>query len=97
MRYILAFIAPPFALLICRKPFQFILNLIFWLASFPLIFVGGLGFIVWLICAAHALIVCRTAFAEAQVGKIVNAIQSQNAAIAAAQSTNRAECPPETI
>lgn len=86
MRYILAFFVPPLAILLCGKPFQFILNLIFWLASIPLIFMMGIGFFVWLICAAHAVIVCRSKFAEAQVGRIVSAIQSQGAAIAAAQS-----------
>lgn len=75
MRYILAFIAPPFALLICRKYVQFLFNLVFWLASFPLILFGGIGFIVWLICAAHAITVCRLSYMDRQMDRLVGAIQ----------------------
>jgi hypothetical protein len=58
VRYLLAFLAPPFAILACKKPIQFTLNLIVWLISLPLILFMGVGLIGWLLCTAHALIVC---------------------------------------
>src|SRR2546423_13459801 len=47
MRYLLAIIAPPFALLLCGKPIQFVLNLLLWIASFPLLFFFGAGIVLW--------------------------------------------------
>lgn len=78
MRYILAFVAPPFAILLCRKPFQFVLNLIFWLVSIPMLFLVGFGTIIWLICTLHALIVCLTSLADRRVDRVVAAIEARN-------------------
>jgi hypothetical protein len=78
MRYLLAFLLPPFALLACKKPVQFTLNLIVWLVSLPLILFMGVGLIGWALCTAHALIVCNIARQNAQVNRIVGAIQARN-------------------
>lgn len=51
MRFIIALFIPPLAVLLCGKPFQAIVNLLFWLASLPLLFVMGLGALVW-VCPA---------------------------------------------
>lgn len=79
MRYVLAVLAPPFALLVCGKPVQFVINLVFWVASFPLILLG-VGFFVWLFCMFHALIVCGVCERNRQMDRLVNAIQSRGAA-----------------
>jgi uncharacterized membrane protein YqaE (UPF0057 family) len=70
MRYILAFLAPPFAVLLCRRPVQFVVNLIFWLVSV----------FVWLICSIHALIVCATSSADRRVNRVVAAIEARSKA-----------------
>ncbi len=82
MRYLLAFILPPFAVLACKKPVQFVLNLIVWLVSLPLILFVGVGLIGWAICTAHALIVCNFKRQEAQVNRLMSAIEAQNQATA---------------
>jgi hypothetical protein len=78
MRYVLAFFLPPFAILACKKPVQFVLNLVVWLISLPLILFMGIGLIGWLFCTAHALIVCAFKRQEAQVNRIVSAIEARN-------------------
>lgn len=77
MRFLLALIAPPFALLVCGKPVQFALNLVFWLISIPLLFFF-IGFILWAVCTAHALTVCFATRADRNVQKIVQAIEQRN-------------------
>ena len=84
MRYILAIFLPPFALLVCKKPIQFVLNLILWLLSFPLLFVFGIGGFVWLACSVHALFVCGTTRADRQVERVVAAIKNRDESAAKA-------------
>jgi hypothetical protein len=84
MRYLLAIFLPPFALLACKKPVQFVLNLVVWLVSLPLILFMGVGLIGWAICTAHALIVIGFKRQEAQVSRIVSAIEARNHAAAEA-------------
>ena len=78
MRYVFAIIAPPVALLICGKYIQAVINLVFWLLSFPLLAFFGAGVIVWLICMAHALAVCKAKREDKQLQKIVSAIENRN-------------------
>jgi hypothetical protein len=80
VRYILAILLPPFAILSCRKPFQFTLNLAVWLVSLMLTFAMGLGFIGWFFCAMHALIVVGQRDRTKQMDRLVGAIQSRGAA-----------------
>jgi hypothetical protein len=77
MRYILAIFLPPFALLACKRPVQFVVNLCFWLLSLPLLFLG-FGVFIWLFCSLHALIVCRTCWAKQQMDRLVSAIDARN-------------------
>jgi hypothetical protein len=58
MKYLLAIIFPPAALLMCGKPFQCILNLVLFIISVPLTLMFGIGFFIWLLCVAHAFIAC---------------------------------------
>jgi hypothetical protein len=58
MKYLLAIIFPPAALLMVGKPFQCVLNLVLYLISVPLTLMFGVGFFIWLLCVAHAFIAC---------------------------------------
>lgn len=84
MRYLFAIIAPPVALLICGKPVQFVVNLVLWLASFPLLFLFGSGFILWFVCMIHALAVCGAKRQDKQLNKLVKAIEGRNEQLASA-------------
>jgi len=88
MRYVLAIVLPPFAILSCGKPVQFVLNLIFWLASLALLLcgivmivllpiLGGLAFVGWLFCTIHAIVVCTSRSRDKQMDRLVNAIQAR--------------------
>ena len=77
MRYVLAIVLPPFAILGCGKPFQFLLNLVFWLLSLPLLFFLGIGIFVWLLCTVHAVVVCTMRDRNKQMDRLVAAIQSR--------------------
>lgn len=78
MRYLIAFIVPPLAIAMCKRWGHFVINIIFWIASFPLMLFMGVGFIVWLLCAAHALAVCRMSSIDKRVNKLVDAIKEQS-------------------
>lgn len=53
MRYLLAILIPPAALLTCRYYVSGLINGLLWVASFPAILIG-FGFIGWAVCAIHA-------------------------------------------
>jgi hypothetical protein len=78
MRYLFAFLCPPLAILMCKRPGQFVINLVFWLASIPAIFFLGLGLIIWLICTIHALSVCRVSSIDKRVDRVVRAIEKRS-------------------
>ena len=61
MRYFLAIILPPLAVLLCGKPVQFILN----------IFLTLLG---WIPGVVHAILVVNTHLADKRADKIVKAM-----------------------
>ena len=75
MRYIVAVIVPPLAIAMCKRWGHFVFNLVVWLVSLPLILFLGVGLIGWLICTAHALIVCRMSSIDKRMDRLVNAIQ----------------------
>jgi hypothetical protein len=77
MRYVLAVVLPPFALLACRKYVQFTINLIIWLISIPLILFMGVGLIGWLMCTMHAVIVCMSHGADKRFERLATAIESR--------------------
>jgi len=59
MLYLIAFLAPPLALLLSGKPIQAIISGIFWVVSwFTFVFFGA-GFVLWAILAIHAFMVVR--------------------------------------
>jgi uncharacterized membrane protein YqaE (UPF0057 family) len=64
MRYVLAIILPPLAVLLCGKPIQFILN----------IFLTLLG---WIPGVIHAILVVNSHLADKRTQKIVDAIQKK--------------------
>jgi uncharacterized membrane protein YqaE (UPF0057 family) len=78
MRYLLAFLIPPLAVLLCKRPGQFIINLVIWLISIPAIFFLGIGLIGWLICTIHALSVCKVSSIDKRVDRVVRAIEKRS-------------------
>ncbi len=63
MRYLLAILLPPVAVLLCGKPFQALLNL---LLCVLLLWVGG---------AVHAILVVNDYYADRRVRQVVEAIR----------------------
>lgn len=59
MLYLVALILPPLALLLCGKPVQAVISAIVWVLSWIFAIIGGLGFIMWVILAVHAIMVVR--------------------------------------
>jgi hypothetical protein len=53
--YLIAFLLPPLYFLLRGKWLGFAINLTIWLISIPLLFVFGLGVLVWLIAVMHAM------------------------------------------
>ncbi|MBC8379030.1 MAG: YqaE/Pmp3 family membrane protein [Planctomycetes bacterium] len=64
MRYFLAILLPPLAVLLCGKPIQFILN----------IFLTLLG---WIPGVIHAILVVNSHLADKRAGKIVSAMKDK--------------------
>jgi len=63
MRYLLAILLPPVAVLMCGKPIQFLLNIILTLCF-------------WLPGAIHAILVVNKHFADKRADRIVAAIKT---------------------
>jgi len=59
MLYLVAIIIPPLGLLLCGKPFQAIISLIFWVLAWVFSIFLGAGVVMWLILAAHAVFIVR--------------------------------------
>jgi uncharacterized membrane protein YqaE (UPF0057 family) len=79
MRYIFAVFVPPIGVLMCKRYGHFVVNLIFWLVSIPLLFMG-VGVILWAICAIHALSVCKVSSIDKRLDRVVKAIENRNQA-----------------
>lgn len=62
MRYLLAIILPPVAVLLCGKPFQFLLNIVLTLCF-------------WLPGAIHAILVVNSHLADERTARIEKAIR----------------------
>jgi uncharacterized membrane protein YqaE (UPF0057 family) len=65
MRYLLAIILPPAAVLLCGKPIQFLLNII-------------LTLFLWVPGVIHAILVVNSHLADKRTDKIVKAIKQQH-------------------
>ena len=64
MRYFLAIILPPLAVLLCGKPVQFILNIF-------------LTLLFWIPGVIHAILVVNSHLADKRAEKIVQAVQKK--------------------
>ncbi len=62
MRYLLAIIFPPVAVLLCGKPVQFVLNIF-------------LTLLFWIPGAIHAVLVVNSHFADERTGRLEKAIR----------------------
>jgi uncharacterized membrane protein YqaE (UPF0057 family) len=76
MRYLIAFIVPPLAIALCKRWGHFVVNLIFFILSVPLCFFG-VGVLVWVICIAHALAVCKVSSIDKRIDRMVKAIEGR--------------------
>lgn len=77
MRYLIAILCPPLAILLCGKLFTAIGNGVLWLICIPFVFAGGIGVVGWLVLMAHAWIVTanyKAMAARARTGRLVAAI-----------------------
>ena len=64
MRYLLAIILPPVAVLLCGKPFQAVLNLILTLCF-------------WIPGVVHALFVVNSHLADVRAEKMISAVKQE--------------------
>lgn len=64
MRYVLALLLPPLAVLLCGKPVQFFLNILLCLLG-------------WIPGIIHALLVVHTHLADQRNDKLIDAIKKQ--------------------
>ena len=62
MRYLLAIILPPIAVLLCGKPVQAILNLL-------------LTILFWIPCVVHALFVVHSHLADKRTDRVLEAVE----------------------
>jgi len=62
MRYLLAIILPPVAVLLCGKPIQFVLNIF-------------LTLLFWIPGVVHAILVVNSHLADKRADKIVKAVE----------------------
>jgi hypothetical protein len=72
MMYLLAFLVPPLAILLCGRPFQAVFNALLWLSGLVLIvlpFVPGL--MTWALAIIWAVLVVRNRNQEARDRRLV--------------------------
>lgn len=58
MKYLVALVLPPLALLMVGKPGHFVLNACIWLISIPLTLMFGIFVVLWVACVVHAFGMC---------------------------------------
>lgn len=75
MRYLLAFIMPPAAVLSCKDGIPAMINFGLWLAAWPMIFFG-LGFILYLISAIHACLIVQEFYTARRAQELQAAIRA---------------------
>lgn len=78
MIYLVALILPPLALLLYGKIFQAIFNLLLYVLAwvvfvFSLFLGGSPGFVIWLIAAAHAILVINNEKKQKQMEELLGA------------------------
>ena len=75
MRYLLAILIPPLAILLCGKMLQAVLNLVIWIGGGFLIVVG-VGFLIVPIAMLHAILVVNSHLADKRNTKLMDAVKS---------------------
>ena len=76
MRYLLAVLLPPLAILFCGKIFQAIFNFILLVGGFLVLLLFGSG--TWLLCVIHALFVVHNYKQDKRTERIIEALKSTN-------------------
>ena len=76
MRYLIALLVPPLALLLCGKVFQFLISL-FLCVAVAVMSLFGIGlFLLW-VPALHAILVVHSHLADNRNQKLIKAVQSR--------------------
>lgn len=76
MRYLIALLVPPLALLLCGKIFQFLISLVLCVVVIVLcLFVIGF-FLIW-VPALHAILVVHSHLADKRNRELINAVQQR--------------------
>ena len=78
MMYLLAFLIPPLAVLLCGRPFQAVFNGLLWLLGLALLvlpFVPGMT--TWAIAIIWAVLVVRSRNQEARDRRLVESVAAQ--------------------
>ena len=75
MRYLLAILIPPLALLLYGKFFQFLINLVLWAVVLVLCVLGIGLFLLW-VPAMHAILVFLSAKSDKRFETLVDAIKT---------------------
>jgi len=75
MRYLLAILVPPLAVLLCGKPLQAFINLLIWAISIPLCAVG-IGFLTIAAPVIHALLTVNSHLADKRTEKLISAVKT---------------------
>ena len=76
MRYLIALLLPPLALLLCGKIFQFVISLVLCIVVFAMCFIGIGFFLLW-IPALHAILVVHSHLADERNKKLIKAVESR--------------------
>ncbi len=71
MRYLLAILLPPLAILLCGKIFQFMLMIILYVITILI----GLIWFVWWIPILHAILVVHSHLADQRSKKLIKAVE----------------------
>lgn len=77
MRYLLAILLPPIAVLICGKPFQAVINLLFCLLAIVSLFIFPLCFPLLALCIIHALFIAHNYYADERNKELIAAMRGQ--------------------
>lgn len=93
MRYIAAFLLPPFAVAICWRTMASLVNLFVYILAWLLVLVFGLGFIFYMIAAIHACLVVSQFYADRRAEELKTIIVAAQSAVSTALTP--APSPPE--
>lgn len=75
MRFLLAILVPPLAILLCGKPLQSMINACLYVPGVIFCWTG-IGLLPWLIAAVHALMVVNNSKADKRQKQLIAAVKA---------------------